>query len=213
MTGALRAPLDFAAIEPGQTVLVAGPALTSKRRLVLEVLAERAEGGAAVVTTRKNAATIRREFGDLTDVGAWTFRIVDCVSRASAGGRADDDAGVQYASSAGDLTGIGMKLSGVMQEFYHDPDADPGGIGLHSLSAMLMYADVWRVYQLVHVITARIESSGFAGAFAFDTVPGDTEALDRLKGLFDALIEVREAPERALRVRGAEIGPAEWTAF
>ena len=37
--------------------------------------------------------------------------------------------------------------------------------------------------------------------------------MDRLMGLFDALIETREEPERALRVRGAEFGPSEWTAF
>jgi hypothetical protein len=209
----MTAPIDFAAIEPGQSLLIAGPAMTDKRRLVLETLAERAEGGAAVVTTRKSAATIRREFDGLADLGALKFRVVDCVSRQRAVRGAGGDADVQYASSAGDLTGIGMKLSGIMQEFYHDAEVDTAGIGLHSLSAMLMYADVRRVYQLVHVITGRIESSGFVGAVAFDTVPGDTEALNRLKGLFDAIIEVRDEPDRALRVRGVPIGPREWTAF
>jgi len=204
------APLDIAAIDPGRTVLVAGPALTNKRRLLLEVLAGRAEGAAAVVTNRKTAGRIRREFGEFTDLGAWDFRVIDCVGRQRSAEREEN---VQYVSSAGDLTGIGMKLSGVMQEFYHDAGAGAAGIGLHSLSAMLMYADIRRVYQLVHVFTGRIASSGFVGAFAFDTVPGDTQALDRLTGLFDVLVEVREDPERALRVRGADVGPRSWTAF
>jgi len=213
VTEATTAPLDLDAVEPGQSLLVVGPAMTAKRRIVLEVLAERADHAAAVVTTRKSAATIKRELGEFVDLGDWAFRAIDCVSRQLAVGRVADTDEVKYASSAGDLTGIGMKLSGIMQEFYHDPDVEAAGIGLHSLSAMLMYADLRRVYQFVHVITGRIESSGFVGAFALNTVPGDTEALGRLKGLFDGLIETRDEPERALRVRGVDAGPSEWTPF
>jgi hypothetical protein len=207
------APIDAAAIDPGETLLIAGPAMTAKRRLVLDVLAGRGDRAAAVVTTRKSASTIEREFGETVDPAAWRFRVIDCVSRQHSRGRVADTEEVRYVSSAGDLTGAGIKLSGVLQEFYHDPDVEVAGIGLHTLSAMLMYADVRRVYQFVHVITGRIDSSGFVGAFALDTVPGDTEAMDRLAGLFDGMIEVRDEPDRSLRGRGTDAAPDEWTAF
>jgi hypothetical protein len=79
---------------------------------------------------------------------------------------------------------------------------------------MLMYADLRRVYQFVHVLTGRIDSSGFAGAFTLDTTTRNSESLDVLMQVFDALVEVRDegnGPE--LKVRGGEFGPRQWTEF
>jgi len=124
VTATPEAILEYGAIDPGESLLVVGLAMTAKRRLALELLARRVDHAAGVVPTRKNAATIRRGFGTLVDLADWTFRAVDCVSRPVAVGRVADTAEVSDASSAGDLTGIGMKLSGIMQAFYHDPDVD-----------------------------------------------------------------------------------------
>lgn len=205
-------PLDAAAIPSGHNVLVAGPALTGKRRLMFEVMCGTEDRAGVVVTTKRSAAHMRAEFGNHALLDDWRLRIVDCVSRQRAVGRVRETDEVRYMSSAGDLTGIGIAVSGFLQDFYHDDGVEEARLGLHSLSTMLMYADIRRVYQFVHVITGRVESSDFVGAFTLDTTTGDDEPLDRLTQLFDSVVEVRQAdsgPE--LRVRGGSFGPAAWT--
>jgi len=203
---------------PGTSVLIAGPAMTGKRELLYELLADDGgpDRGTAVVTTRKRAATIREEYRehhpDLPDER--TF-LIDCVSRQHGQGRSDDGR-TRYVSNPGDLTEIGIRLTGFMQRLHEDPEVTGAGIGLHTLSTTLMYADLSRVFQFVHVLTGRVESSGFVGAFVLDTpTAGNAEAI--LSGAFDAKLEVREADDdagtRQVRGRGTDVAPRTWTPF
>jgi len=128
----------------------------------------------------------------------------------------DGDERTRYVSHPGDLTEIGIRLTGFMQRLHGDPAVTGAGIGLHTLSTTLMYADLSRVFQFVHVLTGRIESSGFVGAFVLDTpTAGNAEAI--LSGAFDAKLEVREADDesgtRQVRGRGTDIAPRRWTPF
>lgn len=201
------------AVAPGTSVLVAGPAMTGKRQLMYQLLGGAADGLAAFVTTRLDDDRFEAELAEFWTIGDWDLRIVDCVSRQRATMPLADTETRRYVATAGDLTGVGIALSGFMQDAYHDPDVEHAGVGLHSLSTMLMYADLRRVFQFVHVITGRIDSSDFVGAFCLDTSGGADEGYSRLKGLFDGLVEVREGeagPE--LRTRGVVDGPTRWSA-
>lgn len=201
-------------VTPGTSVLIAGPAMTGKRQLMYRLLGEAGDGLAAFVSTKLDAVRLVAELGERWTLDAWDLRIVDCVSRQRAVSPLADTETRRYVATAGDLTGVGIALSGFMQDAYHDPDVENAAIGHHSLSTMLMYADLRRVFQFVHVITGRIDSSDFVGAFCLDTSGGDDESVSRLKGLFDGLIEVREGEEGLeLRVRGAVDGPRRWSAF
>jgi hypothetical protein len=182
--GSVPTPLDLEELQPGTNVLIAGPAMTGKRQLMLDVVGSAPDRSAIVVTTKKSADQIRAALGKRQDLTDWELGVVDCVTRQRAAGRVVDSADVRYLSSAADLTGIGIAVSGWMQDRYHDPERRRTRIGLHSLSTLLMYADLRRVYQFVHVITGRIESSGFAGVFTIDTAT-DAETLNRLTQLFD----------------------------
>lgn len=205
-------PLSPGAVAPGHSVLVAGPAMTGKRDLLYRLLEGSSDGRAAFVTTKLDAEQLRAELEARWAVEDWTLGFVDCVSRQRAAGPLADTEAVTYLTNAGDLTGIGIALSGFMQDAYHDPDVEHAAVGLHSLSTMLMYADLRRVFQFVHVITGRIDSSDFVGVFTLDTSNRDDEAVSRLKGLFDGLVEVREGEEDVeLRTRGAVDGPRRWT--
>jgi len=201
--------LDPDAVLPGTNVLIAGPAMTGKRRLMLDLVGGAPDRSGIVVTTKKSAAQVQAEFGESRDLDDWELSLVDCVTRQRAVGTVTDNRNVRYISSAGDLTGIGIATSGWMQDLYHNPDRRRARVGVHSLSTLLMYADLRRVYQFIHVVTGRIESSGFAGVFTIDTAT-DAETLNRLRQLFDAMVELRDDP-LALRVRGGEFGPQEWT--
>lgn len=206
-------PLRSEQLQPGEAVLLAGPAMTGKRSLLFDLLGENDDRSAVLVSTKRDADRFRREFtGAVTDGADWDTRIIDCVSKNRNFRDVRDDDTTRYVSSPGDLTGIGIAASGFMREFYHaDREAR---IGLHTLSTLLMYADLQRVFQFSHVMTGRMEASGFAGVFTLDTTTRDSEAVDVLKGMFDAFVEVRDTEDvPELRVRGSDLGPRRWTEF
>jgi hypothetical protein len=203
-------------IESGTNVLVAGPVMTGKREILLSLVgaAGATERGNVLVTTRQDAETMaggfRRVAGPVPDE---RLPIVDCVTRANGFGRTRDSPYRRYVTDPGDLTGIGIGLTEYLRGFYDDGVA--ARVGLHSLSTILMYADLRRVFQFVHVLTGRIASSEFVGVFAIDSTMPDSRDLEVLKQPFDALVELREAESggREVRVRGAAFGPREWTDY
>lgn len=142
------------------------------------------------------------------------MRFVDCVTRRRSIDAVRETETTRYVTDPGDLTGIGIEFSGFMRDFYHSDEVDHARLGFDSLSPVLMYADIRRVYQFLHVVTGRVASSGFAGVFTLDTVGGDRQIAQQLTQVFDAVVEVRETGETTeLRVRGDDFGPRSWTPF
>ncbi|WP_435334397.1 DUF7504 family protein [Haloarchaeobius sp. TZWWS8] len=206
---------DGAAVPEGTNLLVAGPAMTGKRRLMYELLAgdSRAESARALITTRKGADRVEREYRDVhPDVGR--LGVVDCVSRQRGFSGSHSSENRRYVSDPGDLTGIGIRTSEFMRQFQTDDDLDDVRVGLHTSSTVLMYTDLRRVFQFVHVLTGRIESAGFVGVFVVDTPTAD-DTIELLKQPFDGLVETRDDDDdgRQVRIRGVEMGPRRWTTF
>jgi len=201
-------------VPDGTNFLVAGPAMTRKRALLYELLAMGGgdDRATVLVTTRKSGDTVVDEYAEVHPHADDRLSVVDCVSKER-GGRVTDTEHQRYATSAGDLTGIGIHASEFMRRYHRRDDVSGVGVGLHTLSTMLMYADLRRVYQFVHVLTGRVEAAGFVGGVVVDTPVAD-QSLDILKQPFDGFVEVRDdddGPE--LRVRGVDVGPRSWTPF
>lgn len=202
------------ALESGTNVLVIGPVMTGKRRLLFSLLAQASDtdDGAILTTTRKTGETVVQEFTsvDPRKRPAERLRVVDCIGTR----RQDREAAWKrrYASDPGDLTGVGIGLTEYLREFYRD-DHDVV-VALHSLSTMLMYTDVRRVFQFLHVIAGRIGAMDNIGGFVLDDTGGSEDA-SILRQPFDAMLEIRETDEgrRQLRARGADIAPRSWTDF
>ncbi|WP_276299581.1 DUF7504 family protein [Halorussus lipolyticus] len=206
-------PLSAESLDHGTNVLVAGEPFTGKREVMLELL-DTPDRGAILATTKRSAARLQQSFDRRYDASEWDLRFVDCVSKGRSVEDVRETETVRYVSDPGDLTGIGIELSGFMQDFYHRDDLERARLGFDSLSPVLMYADLRRVYQFLHVITGRIASSGFSGVFTLDTVRGNRESAQQLMQVFDALVEVRETDDaEELRVRGGDFGPKSWTEF
>lgn len=200
------------AVDPGTTLLLAGPPMTGKRALLYRlVAADRApDRGRLLVTTRKTGDAVEGEYREVhPDVSGERLAVVDCVS---------DQYGVdlreserrRYAHDPGDLTGIGIGVTEFMRQFHEDPDVRGVEVGLHNLSTMLMYADLRRVYQFLHVLVARIGAADFRGTFVIDESP-ESQRLNTLAQPFDGLVEVRMDERREFRVRGIDAGPKRWT--
>ena len=208
-------PLDASAVAPGTNVLVVGPPMTGKRRLLFDLVGGSDSHTGAFVTTKKPADKMAAWFAaSRPDDEEWDLSFVDATGSGDRirPSRVDDLADLRVVSSPGDLTGVGIELSGILRRWHHADAADPR-VGLHSLSTHLMYADVRRVYQFLHVVTTRIATVDGVGVFTLD-VTGGTEADDTLRQVFDARVEVRDRPEGPqFRVRGAAFGPRDWTEF
>ncbi len=204
----------LAATPPGTSLLVAGAPMTRKRRLMLRLLAGADDDAArALVTTRLNADGIESEYRTVDpSVPPERLAVVDCVTEQRGSGFDPDRVHTdtrRYANDPGDLTGIGIGVSEFMRQF------DEAGVdvvlGVHTLSTMLMYADLTRVYRFVHVLTSRATVAGARGVYVLDEAADDPGVIAQP---FDGLVAVRDGDEGPeVRVRGVDPGPRRWTAL
>jgi len=200
-------------VDTGTNLLVSGPAMSGKRQLLLELLARgSSEGeGSVVVTSRHPAEDVVADYLEAAasdDPGH--FRVIDCVSSHS--GATAEDTRVHEVSSPGDLTGIGIEFSEIARE------AEAAGVarlrvGFDSLSPLLMYVDLQRLFRFLHVFTSQIQSRDWFGLFAIDPDSHDAQEVNTISQLFDGMIEIRLADGggREVRVRGVTDSPTDWT--
>jgi len=185
-------------LDPGTNLLISGPPMTGKRRVAFEILAsgtDRGEG-VIVVTTKDGARRVLSEYEDFVsnpddaDVG-----VVDCVTKQQGGSNLEDDRRVKYASSPVDMTGIGIKLSEFLEEFYEVRGHRRNRILLHSVSTLLMYSDLQTVFRFLHVFTGRVQSADGLGLYVIDSSAHDDRTMNTLKQLFDGIITVEEGDD------------------
>ena len=193
----LAAEFPETSVDPGTNLLVSGPPLSGKRRLALAILAHgtRRGEGAIVVTTKDNASRILSEYDALlgeTDLSTANLGIVDCVSKQHGATELTEDDRIRYASSPVDMTGIGIDISELLNEFYVDRGLRRNRILLYSLSTLLMYSNLQTVFRFLHVFTGRIQSADALGIYVIDSTAHDDQTLNTLKQLFDGIIEVGE---------------------
>ncbi|NHN40040.1 recombinase RecA [Halorubellus sp. JP-L1] len=187
--------LSDASLQAGTNLLIAGPPLTGKRDIAFEILAtgSRAGEGSIVVTTKDDAEKVLEEYaGYVEDVAEFDIGVVDCVTKQRGVGNVRDDPRVKYASSPVDMTGIGIKLSEFLEEFYQVRGHERNRILMHSVSTLLMYSDLQTVFRFMHVFTGRVQSADALGVYVIDSTAHDDQTMNTLKQLFDAVVEVTD---------------------
>ncbi|MFB6154203.1 MAG: RAD55 family ATPase [Halodesulfurarchaeum sp.] len=201
-------------IDPGTNVLVSGPPMSGKRELMLRILARGATAGdgSVVVTTGDPAGDITAELDDYLETDTSFFRVIDCVS-SQGGGSVETDS-VRSVSSPGDLTGIGIEFSEIASEA-ESSGVDRLRIAFDSVSPLLMYVDLQRLFRFLHVFTSQIQSRGWLGLFAIDPETHDEQSVNTISQLFDGMIEIRLQDEggREVRTRGFTGSSTEWVAL
>ncbi|GGL60594.1 RAD55 family ATPase [Halocalculus aciditolerans] len=200
----------LAEVEPGTNLLVSGQAMTGKRQLLLRLLARGTDDdeGAVVVTSRTPASDVAEEYRPLVDDGTF-LRVIDCVSSRSGGEENLDFA--HFVSSPGDLTGVGIQFSEIAREA-EERGVDRLRIGFDSLSPLLMYVDLQRLFRFLHVFTSQIQSRDWLGLFSIDPDSHDDQVVNTLSQLFDGRLEIRLTDDgvREARVTGISATPTEW---
>ena len=193
-------------IEPGSNVLITGPPMTGKQQVAFEILAQgtRQGEGAIVVTTKDSSKKVLEQYTAL--VGAdpdAPVGVVDCVTQQQGAGDTDDTDRIKYASSPVDMTGIGIKLSELLEDFYSQQSSRRNRVLLHSVSTLLMYSDLQTVFRFLHVFTGRIQSADALGLYVIDPSAHDDQTMNTLKQLVDGVVEVDEEDgERSLQTAG-----------
>jgi hypothetical protein len=206
-------------IDPGSTVLVAGPAFSRAEDLVRSMVAEGTndQEGALFISTgltcKRVLETCQRTYPsfDHSRMG-----VIDCSGQDI--GKSDLDIRVRYVSTQSDLTGIGMKFSALYESLY--PDARDGRVrtSLISLSSLSMYVDLRTLFQFAQTLSGRIDSAGGLGVFAVDPTTHETKTVNTLSQAADGRIEVRDDTETEgvdgqLRIRGLPDQPSGWQSF
>jgi hypothetical protein len=99
---------------------------------------------------------------------------------------------VETVENPGDLTGIGVELSELLSGMAGAAGEDESvAVCFDSVTSLSQYADLQRTFRFLHVVTGRIKSAGASGHFHVDPEAHSDQDLATLKGLFDAIVEVR----------------------
>ncbi|MFC7236011.1 RAD55 family ATPase [Halosegnis marinus] len=192
----LGGPLDGSEVAPGTNLLLSGPPLSGKTAVGYELLeagARRGEG-ALVVSNKHSAERVRAEHPDLFEYDV-PVGIVDCVTKHQGQGTIADTDLVQYASSPEDMTGIGIKFSELLEQFYSRQGVTRNRALFVSVSTLLMYSDLQTVFRFLHVFTSRIENADALGLFVIQSEAHDAQTMNTLSQLFDGVIETDEEGE------------------
>jgi len=200
--------------DDGTNLLLSGPAMSGKRTTLLELVArgEREAEGSVLVTSRDPAEEVVEDYQETLEAPSSFLHVVDCVSTQS--GNATAAQGVHYVSSPGDLTGIGIEFSGVA-EAASEAGVDRLRVGFDSLSPLLMYVDIERLFRFLHVFTSQVQSQGWLGVFSVDPESHDAQTVNTISQLFDGILEVRipDGGGQEARLRGVTDSPTEWVAL
>ncbi|MFB6221554.1 MAG: hypothetical protein ABEH90_08955 [Halolamina sp.] len=180
-------PTDVLATD--DSVLVRGPALSGKYGLLLDLLAAYSEH-AVLVSTSRQAAGARTDFAAYGDPDR--LAVVDATTRVQDGD--GEDPLLRYASSPRNLTAIGVKFTGLV-ELLREREPETVAVGVHSLSELLMYRDVERVFQFVRVMLGECRDLDWPMVATIDDTAVAEPAVSTLAQPFDAVIETRIADD------------------
>jgi len=192
-------------VKAGTNLLVAGSSYTGSLRFVRNVVEVgiRENDGTVYVTARRTG----KEVLDGFDASGERFAVVDC----SGEGQQDVSGTVRYADSPGDMTGIGVKVSDLLEGFHDDRGIERNRVVLDSVSELLAHSDLETVFRFLHVFTGRVRNVDGLGVFVIDRDAHDDKEYSTVRQLFDGVVEVEKSDGVRARLTGLTDEPTDWT--
>ena len=200
-------------IRAGSNIMLLGPPMSGKETIINNIVFNGLKEGeaAVIVTTREPGENVLQwfEYNNL-EIPLEHIGIVDCVTK-TLGVPTADTVNIKRASSPVDLTGIGVKISQFLEEFWMKKNIRKTRLCINSLSTMLMYSNIQTVFRFLHVFTGRVKAAGAIGIYLVEDGMHDDQAIATLKQLFDGVIEVKqENDDHFIRVVGMGKKPSPW---
>lgn len=200
-------------VRGGSNIMIIGPPMSGKETIVNNIVYKGLKIGdaAVIVTTREPGENVVDWFNyNNIDIPMDHLGIVDCVTK-TLGVPTSDTAIIRRASSPVDLTGIGVKISQFLEEFWMKKSIRKTWLCINSLSTILMYSNIQTVFRFLHVFTGRVKAAGAIGIYVVEDGMHDNQSVATLKQLFDGVIEIRqENDNNFIRTTGMNQKPSPW---
>ena len=97
---------------------------------------------------------------------------------------------IEPVADPGDLTSLGIRISGFLAD-WEDGD-NRIALCFHSLTPLLQYVDVQRLFRFLHVLTGRVAAVDGVAHFHIDPTAHDDRTINTIKTLFNAVVEVTD---------------------
>ncbi|MCL7415831.1 MAG: RAD55 family ATPase [ANME-2 cluster archaeon] len=200
-------------IRSGYNIMIIGPPMSGKETIINNIVYQGLNDGeaAVIVTTREPGEDVLEWFNyNNLEISLEHLGIVDCVTK-TLGVPTSDTANIRRASSPVDLTGIGVKISQFLEEFWMKKNIRKTRLCINSLSTILMYSNIQTVFRFLHVFTGRVKTAGAIGIYLVEEGMHDPQAVATLKQLFDGVIEIKEENDvHYIRTMGLSQKPSKW---
>jgi len=200
-------------VRGGSNIMIIGPPMSGKETIVNNIVYKGLKIGdaAVIVTTREPGENVLDWFKyNNMEIPLDHLGVVDCVTK-TLGVPTSDTAIIRRASSPVDLTGIGVKISQFLEEFWMKKNIRKTWLCINSLSTILMYSNIQTVFRFLHVFTGRVKAAGAIGIYVVEDGMHDNQAVATLKQLFDGVIEIRqENDSHFIRTTGMSQKPSPW---
>ncbi|MFP4187871.1 MAG: RAD55 family ATPase [Halobacteriales archaeon] len=205
--GVPRIDKDIGGVKGGTNVLVTGDATTAKDEFLRRTVTTGVENdeGVVYVTTNDPAEKVLEEH-EVVDHDR--FAVVDCVSESQGVSDIETSETVRTTGSPSDMTGIGIQVSDILEEFWEVRGIKQNRVCLNSVSTLLMYSNLETVFRFLHVFTGRVRSVEGLGIFLIDPGMHDEKEFSTLQQLFNATVEFDDG---RVRVDGLTDEPTDWT--
>ena len=199
-------------VPEGTNLLVTGTPMSGRDEFVQTLVYEGIENGdcTVYVTTDTSADEILEQYTCENGI----LGVVDCVTKSQAVEEPEETEKVKFASSPSDMTGVGVKVSSLLEKFRDKRGNKGNRVLVDSVSTLLMYSNLETVFRFLHVFTGRIRSIDGLGIFVIDSGMHDEKDYLTLRQLFDGVVEIECDNEDArARVVGLTEDPTEWVAL
>lgn len=204
----------LSSIQQNSNILILGPPLTGKYELLLRILAQHTTK-VILITTKNQASQLIDDYQTFSpEISLENIGVIDCIRHNQAIENREETESVKFAGSPENLTRIGVKFTELF-ELYYDEGESNVGVGIHSLSPLIMHAGTKPVYQFLQVLMGQIRSAEWLGIATMDASVVDERDSLTIQHHFDGVIETRENDngKREFRVRGFSPQSSEWLTF
>lgn len=200
-------------IRNGSNIMLIGPPMSGKETIINNIVHNglQAEEAAVIVTTRESGENVLEWYNyNHLEIPLERLGIVDCVTK-TLGVPTSDTPNIKRASSPVDLTGIGVKISQFLEDFWMKKNIRKTRLCINSLSTILMYSNIQTVFRFLHVFTGRVKAAGAIGIYVVEEGMHDDKAIATLKQLFDGVIEIKHDQDiHYIRIAGLGKKPSPW---
>ena len=184
-------------LNPGTTILVLAPSFTDGD-LVAAAIAKPRPQEYMVTLTTESASSDLIDYFTASNMNIPHIALIDASTQAGSG-RGKDQKTIRFVQSPGDLTGMDIVFTGLLEEIMKgDFAADPAPMiptpiryCLLSITTLLMFRPLDTVYQFLHVVSGKLKKFGSLGVFLLNGESFDPKTISVLKQLMSVVVEVR----------------------